>query len=103
MSADNWMVCPVCRKAHDAKAAKALEKATKQYGKVSVGKYDADLRDARNLSAEELPSEFREDYEIRISADGVFTVSYSGYCRTCDAKFVFKHECDADFAKKIDQ
>ena len=81
MSADNWTKCPRCYK-------KAEDKAALVYGKVSREEYER----IRRAVPEDGPEEtLREDYEIGIY-DGMFEVTYSGYCAECGFEFNFEHK-----------
>lgn len=89
MSADNWAVCPLCKKrAIEAREAKQVA-AGKAYGSVPSAEYLAMLK------AIEAPlvfkETFREDYEISVGEDGEFFVSYRGGCTECSFSHAFKH------------
>lgn len=64
MGADNWTVCPECRKAVDKRNDKRLRQPGLKYGKVTPDEYAAFIREATNL--EEYANSLREDYEIGI-------------------------------------
>lgn len=68
MSADNWAECPKCKKTANVeyKNVPDIEKQT-----------------------------MREDYDIG-TKDGIFSITYSCYCRSC--KFKYRYE----YSKEID-
>lgn len=95
MGADNWTLCPRCQSVDEVdKLKKKLEDS---YGKIPAKEYlklvsDLDkLKDKRR----ELPSEsVAEYYELGITKEGKFYISYSAECRNegCGFKHNFKHE-----------
>lgn len=91
MGADNWADCPRC--VHLAKKAKEAERNAlpSLYGKVSAEEYMQAATSAGMVPSWE-GNTFREDYEQGITTDGVYYVSYSGYCRICKLAHKFKHE-----------
>ncbi len=90
MSADNWTICPKCQAKHfDAVTAKAKELDDK-YGKVTKAEYKQLESDFAALNTGSPEETLREDYEIGVFA-GEFSVSYSGYCRTCDLHVQYKY------------
>lgn len=90
MSADNWAVCPRCKKkaesAKDSKHAATME----AYGKVPADQWRKMYQET--FEDIELEPTLREDYEIHMSEDGEFFVSYSGRCTACDFVHKFRHE-----------
>lgn len=78
MSADNWRVCPKCKKTNESKGS--------LYGKVSEEEY---LDSLNQLKVDE--ETLREDYEIGIDERGEFYVDYSCRCQTCGFGFHYKH------------
>lgn len=87
MSADSWRVCPRCK----AKRDEVENKAAKAYGKVSEQEYKELLRSEEAEVLKEMPEVFREDYEIYMTDDGTFNVSYHGECQECQFKHTFTH------------
>lgn len=88
MSADNWTVCPECKALAEIEYAKLQKEAKTSYGKVSEVEYQAIIsRSKKPLVDDET---LRENYSIDVGKDGMFNVSYSGYCTNCD--FVFKYK-----------
>lgn len=99
MSADNWRACPRCAAEKSQEAAKAEEKAKKSYGKVSAEKFMELLAAAKTVRVEadgyednESKHTFREDYQIGVNIDGVFSVSYSGGCSQCSYSVAFSEK-----------
>ena len=90
MSADNWTTCPKCQIEVEAKTWKRVKKANEAYGKVDAAEYLRLLNHANEPIPEELS--LREDYELGMGADGIFSVGYSCSCRQCGFSFTFKHE-----------
>lgn len=84
MSADNWRECPKClaekTATHDTKEGLDL-----LYGKIPAGEYLERVNALENPATVALEGEtFREDYEIGVGKDGVFSVSYAGSCSVCN-------------------
>lgn len=98
MSADNWMICPNCRQKLNAERDKQIADVGALYGKIPAEEYITKAQEVAlpRLLAKET---FREDYEIGISANGVFSVSYRGGCDVCHAAYSYKCE-DVDAMKK---
>ena len=90
MGADNWRTCPQCEKlSKDTRNAK-IEKANKQYGKISVDEFRAAIAEAeRPVKIEE---SLREDYEQGIDDHVTYCVSFRASCSACGFKFHFSHE-----------
>lgn len=92
MSADNWGVCPKCLATAGAKYVAAAKAIRKAYGKVPVEQFDKQ----RNALGEPPTADLfeptlREDYEMGITQQSEFYVSYSGRCSECDFAHLFKH------------
>ena len=87
MSADNWAMCPACKKKNDDNNAKRIKDAESQYGEIPSGEYRALIKKAEKPI--ELEETLREDYEIGIYEDGSFQVSYRGKCETCGLQHTF--------------
>lgn len=67
MSADNWAVCPRCIQKQDN-------------WRLVLGE---SLRDDDYT--------LREDYEVGMEANGLFSVVYTANCNKCGFSFMFKH------------
>jgi hypothetical protein len=92
MSADNWAVCPVCLgEALDAKAADN-KVAKDAYGEAPIEEFLLLKARAELPVAMESLRTFREDYEIGMCDDGMFSVTYRGGCNTCGAKFQYAYD-----------
>ena len=89
MSADNWTICPKCKKTNDEKNKKRILAAGKKYGKIPSDVYINLVVEANKPIV--IESTLREDYEIGVCEDGEFFVSYSASCSVCGFKFSFKH------------
>lgn len=95
MSADNWSICPRCKKQVELEAKIQGEKAELSYGKVPPYEYLTLLQLANKPL--KLQETLREDYEIRICPDGLFYVSYFGQCDKCGLKFSYKYKENISF------
>ncbi len=90
MSADNWRVCPACKRKHEAKHETLKLEAGAAYGKVPREEYLAMLE--KSIEPLNLEETLREDYEIGVDSKGEFFVSYGASCQTCDFTFAFNHK-----------
>ena len=92
MSADGYSICPRC-----------IQRARAEYGAVletidnssKAGVSEAILKAARAGVKQPNPEdhrEFREEYELYVTPQGVVQVSYSGSCTVCDLSVDF--ECE---------
>lgn len=91
MSADNWAVCPRCKKNEMNNIAELDRRAEESYGKVSIDDFIV-MRLEAQKRREALPDRiatFREDYEIFGAEDGAIEINYSGYCTECGLKLKF--------------
>ena len=89
MSADNWAICPKCKKMALDKQYEQLVKIRKKYGEMSPDEYEAAIF-ATNTPIE-LDETLREDYEFHIDEEGLFSAEYSARCDRCGFKHSFKH------------
>lgn len=90
MSADNWGVCPQCKKITDKKNKQRILNVGKQYGKVSPEEFiKLSAEASQPIKVEET---LREDYEIGVDDEGMFTVSYVCSCEVCGFKYEFKKD-----------
>lgn len=95
MSADNWRVCPACKKNREKRLEKQERALKASYGKVSAEEYE-ERRVALAIEADESPKmTLREDYSQRMRDDGVYEVGYSCSCQSCKFTFKFEHEVQA--------
>lgn len=95
MSADNWTICPRCKKNAEAKAEKAQADLAKLYGKISAADFLARSNALKDAAKEQLEETFREDYQVGMKEDGTFKTDYRGGCTECKFSFVFKEERDS--------
>jgi hypothetical protein len=71
MSADNWGICPNCKK--------AIKPEKSKYGKVSEDEYLKEIA----KPVKELEETLREDYECSIDENGRFHIFYRAGCQVC--------------------
>lgn len=98
MSADNWTVCPKCNVITVTEFNKRIASA-KRAELVAEGMFPAsrylELKAERERIEDErdekLGESFREDYYIRVTADGQFVIDYCGSCTVCGFTKMFKH------------
>lgn len=76
MSADNWGLCPKCKKELDESLER--EGANEEVARSQIKKFQA-------------KPQLREDYEIFVSDDGTFSVRYSCLCHNCGFSFKYSH------------
>ena len=91
MSADNWAVCPRCKKREMNAIAELDRKVEAMYGQLSIDDFLV-MRQEAQTRREALPmriATFREDYEIYGAEDGAVEVHYSGSCKDCGLKLKF--------------
>jgi hypothetical protein len=98
MSADNYCICPRCKR--DAATAKreAKSRAAAAYGKVSQTEYAALL--AMAAQEDTIDESLREDWDLGMEENGSLYVSYSCSCNTCGFAHEFKHEKTVDLDAK---
>ena len=99
MSADNWAECPRCRAMRLVEIEKRRLNLLKIYGKVPPEQYVTEMTDLNNFRDSHLDETLREDYELGITPQGRFYVSYGGGCDKCGLAFTFKHEEAVDLSK----
>jgi hypothetical protein len=89
MSADNWAICPQCKKNHENLKEKHQEAIKNQYGKIPIDEW---LK-LKNTQISELPQTLREDYHIGFY-EGEFEIQYSATCDVCKFHFEFNFPKD---------
>lgn len=90
MGANNWRICPQCKKNAETARNTAITTAGAEYGKVDAAEYVRIVNEAsKPIVMEET---LREDYQIRTSTDGVFSVEYRASCDECGMVFDFDRE-----------
>lgn len=92
MGADNWGVCPSCKRKAEADKIEQQKLVGESYGKVAPDEYLRLFNEAAQPIS--LKDTLREDYEIGVDETGYFAVSYSGSCHVCKFAFTFKEERD---------
>lgn len=81
MSADNWAICPKCKK--------ALKKEPKTaYGEATEAEYLESIKERDD----QLFYSLREDYTLGINEEGEFSVYYGAHCEVCGFKYEFSHK-----------
>lgn len=88
MSADNWTICPKCKKLVEEKQRKLEEKVVKSYGQIPAEEYMLLLEKSKQPL--KIESSLREDYDIGIDEDD-FSVNYRSGCRVCGFSFNYKY------------
>ncbi len=99
MSADNWAICPKCKKIQEKKADENIKMVAAAYGKVPEDEYLKMKKELLNPPKQE--DSLREDYELGIDDEGTFSISYSAYCSECGFKFLFEQTEDT-FRERAD-
>jgi hypothetical protein len=90
MSADNWAICPKCKKLERDKSEKKKKKADKSYGKVPKEEYEKLVLLANETV--KLDETLREDYQCGIKDNGEVFIYYSGNCQRCGFDYSFEHK-----------
>lgn len=99
MTADNWTICPQCKKDKQKAYSKAIDKLAKSYGKIPMGEYEKMKLciPSPELTGDENET-LREDWEIGVDEEGLFFLSYSCSCNKCG--FSYKEETDKQLKLK---
>lgn len=97
MSAKNWSVCPRCKCTADGKRSELKEKIDREYGNVPREVYMRLAKEYENPPV--LREAMREDYQIGVSPDGTFSVTYSCACEECGFAHEFRKEQKLDTAR----
>jgi len=90
MSADNWAICPQCKLNDDKAYEKSVLDVGKAYGTVTPEEFLEMVENTKKR--QELPTSFREDYDIGIDEEGFFIVNYRGHCTECECSYEHKFE-----------
>jgi hypothetical protein len=93
MSADNWTICPQCKKNAENNITKLQEKLKSSYGKISQTEY-SNLLDSLKIEWEtidELEHTLREDWDLNMNDDGEVYIKYSCSCTECGFNYEFLH------------
>jgi hypothetical protein len=98
MSADNWRVCPRCLAIAKAKYFADKQRVEDAYGQVGMEEY---LKLVTGLGEPPTffgkPESLREDYEIILTVNGEFFISYVCRCENCDFRHEFNHIEELEF------
>lgn len=90
MSANNWGICPHCKKVNEEADKSRILALGKKYGIIPGEEY---VRLAKKVAAPtHLGTTLREDYEIGVGEDGEFCVSYKCSCSICGFVYCFQHK-----------
>lgn len=92
MSADNWGICPKCKRDRFRKRESAIAAVKIFYGKIPAEEYEEKMDRAKAIEDGPLKQTLREDHELGTNEDGAFYVRYYCSCRTCGLKFEFKED-----------
>lgn len=98
MSADNWGVCPKCKKVNDKKNKERILDVAKKINKISNEEYIRLSAEANIAIA--LKNTLRESYKIGIDDAGIFYVIYSGQCSVCGFEFKYEERRDTNQESK---
>lgn len=92
MSADNWGICPKCKKNQDAVMDRNIEKVVEAYGKIPEEAYLT--MKIELLAVKKTEDTLRENYELGVNEDGKFIVNYRASCSVCHFKFSYRFSKD---------
>jgi len=94
MSADNWALCPKCKKNDITKLIARQRKVADSYGRIPADLYEADVIGLKNWP--KLEHTLREDYEQGIDEDGEYTCSFRAACNVCHFSFTFSTKIEPE-------
>jgi hypothetical protein len=89
MSADNWAICPKCKKLADSEHEQFLNKMKSGYGKIPPEEYLEMVEKSKKPIL--LDQTLREDFGLGVDDVGNFFVSYGCSCE-CGFKFRYDHK-----------
>lgn len=90
MSADNWAICPKCKKLELQHKKQLKEDARELYGKIPPEDYIQLLKEIPDESA--IGETLREEYEMGVNSHGKFYISYGCFCDKCGFEYSFNHK-----------
>jgi hypothetical protein len=96
MSADNYTVCPRCRKRMETAKAEKLAETKASYGKVSEDAYRKAVRTADRENTRQIET-LAEYYDLGVRQHWIgrtgdwFHVRYDAKCSDCGFEFHFEH------------
>lgn len=99
MSADNWTLCPQCSIRIERENNEKMKRLYDQYGIVPLDEWK-ELETLTHSSLQLNELNFREDYDMGVSKDGTFIVSYRGRCRGCSLSFNYKYSTMINLEEK---
>lgn len=88
MSANNWRVCPNCKRETEAKRERMKAAIEQAYGEATADSF-LQLVAEYNKPVDEKET-FREDYEIGVHREEFF-IDYLGECEVCGFQVAFNH------------
>lgn len=92
MSADNWGVCPRCKREAEERYSERVEAARESYARVPLHEFERRQAEAAE-PAEDIGETLREDYEFYIDeVGGWFHVRYKAECDRCGFTHKFSHD-----------
>lgn len=89
MSANNWTLCPRCKKLAESAKINRLLEAENNYGKIPADEYRRLFDQA--VKPKPLEETMREDYEIGVYNDE-FEVNYYAHCQKCYFEYRYKNK-----------
>ena len=96
MGADNWGKCPQCIKLHNEEVKADHEALMAAYGDIDAGEFARIMRELDIKTNNGVMSNtLRENYELHMSADGVFTIDYRASCKTCGFSYKYNESEEA--------
>ena len=102
MSANNWRSCPQCFVHADKEYVKNQARLKAAYGQVSKEEFEKlHAKIGEVPVGSKRPVTMSEVWEIYLSLDGKFHVSYSCNCEACGFQHNFNHEEPLEF-KDVD-
>ena len=90
MSANNWQVCPRCKRQNDEERSKEQAEIEGQYGKIPSAEYMQLLEKSKKRPST-ISENLREDWEIWTDLAGTFNVIYHCSCDACGLDYTFRH------------
>lgn len=90
MSADNWAICPKCKKKAEEETTESTREARAAYGAKGEQEYRALLQRSQEPVA--IQATLSEYFDIGIDRQGRFSINYSAGCETCGFKYDYRHE-----------
>lgn len=89
MSANNWTICPKCKKRIEIAMQEKINNTKAVYGQFSPEEYEAAILKAREPIS--IDKTLREDCSFYIDNNCFFNIFYSAHCDKCDFEYEFNH------------